>query len=280
MKSQLYVPEMTRRYLKSEISSYIEIYFQKLLPVSKDIENDADRYANDFYDNFMSQPAYDDFIDPSSIAERALEILLSKKNIETGKSLQNAEAIHKDKLKDKAIQDALPEAWNRIIEEPDPLLVELLAERTERICSYKTELSAVSKFLKSCEPQFLLLPPEEQIGSEHPKQSERHQKTSSPQEPSNDQKISQDALIPHIVRILKKHGSRTTKEQVEKEIFALFRTIFEHPWYQEKVSTGVPRWQHNVAWAKERAKRSGLIKKPSESGRGYWQLTDKGMKFL
>ena len=74
MKSQLYVTEMTRRYLKSEISDYIEIYFKKLLPVFKDIESDADKYANDFYGNFMSQPASDDFIDPSSIAEKALEI--------------------------------------------------------------------------------------------------------------------------------------------------------------------------------------------------------------
>jgi len=38
MKSQLYVTEMTRRYLKSKISDYIEIYFKKLLPVFKDIE--------------------------------------------------------------------------------------------------------------------------------------------------------------------------------------------------------------------------------------------------
>jgi len=74
MKSQLYVTEITRRYLKSEISDYIEIYFQKLLPVFKDIESDADKCANDFYDNFMSQPASDDFIDPSSIAEEALDI--------------------------------------------------------------------------------------------------------------------------------------------------------------------------------------------------------------
>lgn len=74
MKSQLYVTEMTRRYLKSEISDYIEIYFKKLLPVFKDIESDADKCANDFYDNFMSQPASDDFIDPSSIAEEAEDI--------------------------------------------------------------------------------------------------------------------------------------------------------------------------------------------------------------
>jgi len=44
MKNQLYVVEMTRRYLKSEISDYIEIYFKKLLPVFRDIESDTDKY--------------------------------------------------------------------------------------------------------------------------------------------------------------------------------------------------------------------------------------------
>ena len=74
MKSQLYLPEITRRYLKSVISDYVEIYLKKLLPVFKDIESDADKYANDFFDNFMSQPACDDSIDPASIAEEAEDI--------------------------------------------------------------------------------------------------------------------------------------------------------------------------------------------------------------
>jgi hypothetical protein len=74
MKSQLYVPEMTRRYPKSEIHSFVQIYFQKLLPVFKDIEAEADKLATDFYDDFMSQLAHDEYIDPASIAEQAFEM--------------------------------------------------------------------------------------------------------------------------------------------------------------------------------------------------------------
>jgi len=73
MKSQLYLPETMRRSLKSDIWDFVKIYFQKLLPVFKDIERDADKYAGDFFDNSMSQPAYNDSIDPSSIAENAQE---------------------------------------------------------------------------------------------------------------------------------------------------------------------------------------------------------------
>ena len=201
--------------------------------------------------------------------------LLSKENIESGKSVRQAESLHKGKLKEKAIQETLPEAWNRIIEEPDSLLVDILAERTEKICSYKPELENVTKFLKKYEAQLLLSPVEEQPEVK----GARGREISSTSEPPKDKKISQDALIPYIVEVLKKHGGRTTKEQVDNDIFNMFKESFGHPWYQETVANGIPRWQHNVAWAKERAKKRGLIKRPSESGRGYWALTDKGKSF-
>jgi hypothetical protein len=73
MKSQLYLPEAKRKHFKSEISNFVEIYSQKLLPVFKDIENDAEKYTNDIYNNSMSQPACDDSMDPGSIAETATE---------------------------------------------------------------------------------------------------------------------------------------------------------------------------------------------------------------
>lgn len=213
----------------------------------------------------------------SGVASKFVD-LLSKENIESGRSYQNAEAIHESRLKDKAIQEALPESWNRIIEEPDSLLVELIAERTERICSFMPDLSEVITFLKSHQVEFLLLPIEEQ-----PHQNEQphvRPRLSPPaEEPSNSNKISQDELIPHLINILKKHGGQASKEEVEKEIHAQFSKIFAQAWYQEIVSNSVPRWQHNLAWAKERAKKRGLIKKPSESGRGVWALTEKGVRF-
>jgi len=90
----------------------------------------------------------------------------------------------------------------------------------------------------------------------------------------------QDELIPHIVRILYKNGGKATKTVVENAIFALFQSEFEKPYYNETVSHGVPRWKHHIAWAKERAKQiQGLIKSANESGRGIWELTDKGITY-
>jgi hypothetical protein len=79
-----------------------------------------------------------------------------------------------------------------------------------------------------------------------------------------------------IVRALQSFRGRATKEQVETYILSRHERVFTLPHYQQPVSCGVPRWQHNIAWAKEAAKKRGLVKWPSESGRGTWELTDEG----
>jgi hypothetical protein len=90
----------------------------------------------------------------------------------------------------------------------------------------------------------------------------------------------QDELIPHIVKILYENGGKAAKTVVENEIFMLFQNEFEKPYYNETVSHGVPRWKHNIAWAKERAKqRHGFIKGAVESDYGIWELTAEGITY-
>ena len=43
----------------------------------------------------------------------------------------------------------LPKAWNKIIFEPDELLVELIAVATEKICGYKPDNMVVENFISS-----------------------------------------------------------------------------------------------------------------------------------
>lgn len=169
------------------------------------------------------------------------------------------------------IEETIPEAWNKIITEPDSLLIDLLSETTEKICGFKPEAGEINQFLKTYEGRFLLSP-EEEPPIEPPKP-----KPSPPAIPE-DKKISQDDLIPHLIKIFQNHGGRARKEQVEEEIYQMFKEIFKEPYYKEVVANGVPRWKHNITWAKERAKKRNLIKRPEESGRGYWELTASGMK--
>ncbi len=92
------------------------------------------------------------------------------------------------------------------------------------------------------------------------------------------EKLTQEDLVKYILEALIKSGGKARKSTVEKYIYSKFETLFKQKYYQEMVSHGIPRWQHNIAWSKEHAKQRGLVKPPSESGHGVWELTDKGRK--
>lgn len=80
---------------------------------------------------------------------------LSKDNVISGKAIENAENIYRNKEKESLIKETLPKAWRKIITEPDELLVELLAETTESMCGHKPENETVVKFLKTIARQNL-----------------------------------------------------------------------------------------------------------------------------
>jgi hypothetical protein len=87
--------------------------------------------------------------------------------------------------------------------------------------------------------------------------------------------ISEADLVSIIVRILTQLGGKAAKACVVELIYNECHEAFDHPYYQEAVSGGIPRWRHYIAWAKEQAKHSGLIKRPIQSGYGIWELTDQ-----
>jgi len=75
------------------------------------------------------------------------EDFLSKENVISGKALENAENLYKSRQKQYLIKETLPKAWKKIITEPDELLVELLADTTEKLCGYKPNNETVEEFL-------------------------------------------------------------------------------------------------------------------------------------
>lgn len=225
-----------------------------------------------FYTIDISQQDADDIVD------KFID-LLSKDNLRNGSALKNALSIYKGKQKSKIISQTIPEAWNKIITTPDSLLVELLIETVERLCGYKPEADKIKEFLQNNRDQFTVLPNIEIVKSDV--KTTKPKKESEPSyQISQNEKISQDDLIPYIIMVLYKFGGSATKAQVEDEIYKLFEKQFNNKWYHEKVSHGVERWRHNIAWAKERAiQRHNLIKPATESGRGIWELTNKGKEY-
>ncbi len=72
---------------------------------------------------------------------------LSKDNIDSGKAVQNAEAIYKGQQKLNILKETLPKAWNKIIEEADDLLIDLINDTTEKLCGYKADAELIEQFL-------------------------------------------------------------------------------------------------------------------------------------
>jgi predicted type IV restriction endonuclease len=92
--------------------------------------------------------------DVNEIASKFVE-LLSKDNVMSGEAIKAAESIHKSREKRETIDNTLPEAWEKIIGESDTLLIDLLAETTEKICGFKPEVDDVKEFLSTHQGQIL-----------------------------------------------------------------------------------------------------------------------------
>lgn len=72
---------------------------------------------------------------------------LSQENVISGKANDNAERTHKDIKRNALIRKTMPKAWEKLVSEPDELLVELISETTEKICGLRPEDKAVEKFI-------------------------------------------------------------------------------------------------------------------------------------
>ena len=86
--------------------------------------------------------------DPSDIANKFIDFL-GKENVENEDALKKAEQIYKGQVKDIEIERNLPRAWNKLISEPDDLLVDLINETLEKICGYRAEEIIIERFLHS-----------------------------------------------------------------------------------------------------------------------------------
>jgi predicted type IV restriction endonuclease len=85
--------------------------------------------------------------DAEDIAQK-FQGFLAKDNVVTGQAVINAEQIYSGNQRQYLIQETLPKAWMRLVTEPDELLVELIAETTEKLCGYRPNTSAVESFLR------------------------------------------------------------------------------------------------------------------------------------
>lgn len=89
-----------------------------------------------------------DFLErePEEILYR-LERYLRCEKVVNGRALTDARKDYLDISRTREISAVLPKAWDDLLNEPDSLLLDLLAEKVEDLCGYKPSLDACSKFL-------------------------------------------------------------------------------------------------------------------------------------
>jgi hypothetical protein len=73
--------------------------------------------------------------------------LLSKNKVVKGQALKAAKVLNQNKNQ-KIASNVIPEAWNKIISQPNMIFVELLRESTEKISGCKVEAKLVERFLE------------------------------------------------------------------------------------------------------------------------------------
>lgn len=83
------------------------------------------------------------------VAESAkrLERYLNYAAVQTGEAQKNAEHDYEDLSRTRQVVEAIPQAWQSLIEEMDDLLIDLVAEKTESLCGYKPDSTLVQEFL-------------------------------------------------------------------------------------------------------------------------------------
>ena len=89
---------------------------------------------------------------------KKFEDFLLKENVISDKAIENAENLYKSRQKQILIKETLPKAWKKMIIEPDELLVELLADTTEKLCGYKPDNEMVEQFLAEVSQKAVIQP--------------------------------------------------------------------------------------------------------------------------
>ena len=84
--------------------------------------------------------------EPGTVEQQFLRYL-SREHVSGGRAGGDAEDLVESRQRAEIANRAMVEAWNQIVETPDGILVDLIAETAEQICGFKPEPQVVEQFL-------------------------------------------------------------------------------------------------------------------------------------
>ena len=78
-----------------------------------------------------------------------LKRYLSHADVIQGKAFESAKADYDNSNREVAIQRSLPEAWRRLLENPDEPILNSLAEKVEELCGFKPDHRVCAEFISN-----------------------------------------------------------------------------------------------------------------------------------
>ena len=81
-------------------------------------------------------------------AQAGLERYLGYGAVRSGRAIEAARKDYRDAARKRTAQRTLPDAWARLVESEDELLIELLSDKVEDLCGVKPSPDAVAVFLR------------------------------------------------------------------------------------------------------------------------------------
>src|SRR5918997_401172 len=85
-------------------------------------------------------------------AESSLKRYLEYEAVRSGHAIEAARRDYRNAARKRQAQRTLPDAWARLIESEDELLIELVADKVEDLCGVRPDLNAVAAFLRRQSP--------------------------------------------------------------------------------------------------------------------------------
>ena len=93
--------------------------------------------------------AIDTAKEKTELIARGLHDFLSKESLISGDAIKLAEEITNKRKEVMLINEFLPKAWEKVINEPEKYLVDVISEVTKELCGYKPKREKVMEFVKA-----------------------------------------------------------------------------------------------------------------------------------
>src|SRR5215213_2853476 len=85
-------------------------------------------------------------------AESSFKRYLEYDAVRSGQAIEAARSDYRNAARKRQAQRTLPDAWAKLIESEDELLIELVADKVEDLCGVRPDLDAVASFLRQQAP--------------------------------------------------------------------------------------------------------------------------------